>query len=43
MLNVGPIIVAGCLGEIQDTRRFITGRKFDHKKNRWRDRTYRDG
>jgi len=41
--GLGPILVGGCLGEIQDTRRFITGRKFDHKTKRWRDRTYRDG
>ncbi len=41
--GLGPIIVTGCLGEIQDTRRFTSGRKFDHKKNRWRERTYRDG
>jgi hypothetical protein len=41
--GLGAILVGGCLGEIQDTRRFITGRKFDRKKNRWRDRTYRDG
>jgi hypothetical protein len=41
--GLGPIIVGGCLGEVQDTRRFVTGRKFDHKKKRWRDRTYRDG
>jgi transposase len=41
--GLGPILVAGCLGEIQDTRRFTTGRKFDRKKKRWRERTYRDG
>ena len=41
--GLGPILVAGCLGEIQDTRRFTTGRKFDHQKNRWRERKYRDG
>lgn len=41
--GLGPIIVAGCLSEIQDTRRFTTGRKFDRKKKRWRERTYRDG
>jgi transposase len=27
--GLGPILVAGCLGEIQDTRRFITGDKYD--------------
>jgi transposase len=41
--GLGPIIVGGCLGEIQDPRRFTTGRKFDRQKNRWRDRKYRDG
>jgi transposase len=41
--GLGPIIVSGCLGEIQDTRRFATGRKFDHKNKRWRERSYRDG
>jgi len=41
--GLGPIIVGGCLGEIQDTRRFVTGRKFDRKKNCWRERKYRDG
>lgn len=41
--GLGPILVGGCLGEIQDTRRFTTGFKFDRKKNRWRERTYRDG
>lgn len=41
--GLGPIIVGGCLGEIQDPRRFTTGRKFDRKRNRWRDRKYRDG
>jgi transposase len=41
--GLGPIIVGGCLAEIQDTRRFITGPKFDSKKKRWRERTYRDG
>jgi len=40
--GLGPILVAGCLGEIQNTRRFTTGRKFDRKKKRWRERTYRD-
>jgi len=41
--GLGTILVAGCLSEIQDARRFTTGRKYDHKKKRWRDRTYRDG
>jgi hypothetical protein len=41
--GLGPILVAGCLGEIQDTRCFTTGRKFDQKRKRWRQRTYRDG
>lgn len=41
--GLGPILVAGCLSEIQDTSRFTTGRKYDRKQKRWRDRTYRDG
>jgi len=41
--GLGPILVAGCLSEIQDTRRFCTGRKFDCQTKRWRDRVYRDG
>jgi len=41
--GLGTIIVGGCLGEIQNTRRFTTGCKFDQKKKRWRERTYRDG
>lgn len=42
-LGLGPILVAGCLSEIQDTTRFITGKKFDRKLKRLRPRTYRDG
>lgn len=41
--GLGPILVAGCLSEIQDTSRFITGTKFDRKLKRLRSRTYRDG
>jgi hypothetical protein len=41
--GLGPILVAGCLSEIQGTRRFCSGRKYDRKKKRWRERTYRDG
>lgn len=41
--GLGPILVGGCLAEIQDTRRFTTGLKFDRKKKQWRQRTYRDG
>ena len=41
--GLGPIIVGGCQGEIQNPRRFTTGRKFDQKKKCWRERTYRDG
>ena len=41
--GLGPILVAGCLSEIQDTTRFITGTKFDRKLKRLRPRTYRDG
>lgn len=41
--GLGPILVAGCLSEIQDTSRFITGTKFDRKLKSTRPRTYRDG
>jgi transposase len=41
--GLGPILVAGCLSEIQDTTRFITGDKFDRKLKRLRPRHYRDG
>lgn len=41
--GLGPILVAGCLSEIQDTNRFISGTKFDRKLKRSRPRTYRDG
>jgi len=41
--GLGPILVAGCLSEIQYTRRFITGTKFDRKLKCMRPRTYRDG
>jgi transposase len=41
--GMGPILVAGLLGEIGDTRRFISGQKYDRKQKRWRDKTYQDG
>ena len=41
--GLGPILVAGCLSEIQHTDRFITGTKFDRKRNTYRPKTYRDG
>ena len=41
--GLGPILVAGCLSEIQHTERFITGLKFDRKLKRLRPRHYRDG
>ena len=41
--GLGPILVAGFLSEIQDTRRFISGTKYDRKRKQTRDRTYRDG
>ena len=41
--GLGPILVAGCLSEIQDTSRFISGTKFDRNLKRLRPRTYRDG
>ena len=39
----GPMIVAACLAEIGDTRRFTTGTKFDPKRNCHRPHRYRDG
>ncbi len=39
----GPILVAGFLSEIQDTRRFINGSKYDRKRKQTRPRTYKDG
>jgi transposase len=41
--GLGPILVAGCLSEIQDTSRFVTGSKFDRRLKLNRPRTYRDG
>ena len=41
--GLGPVLVAGCLSEIQATQRFMTGEKFDHKRKSYRPRTYRDG
>lgn len=41
--GLGPILVAGCLSEIQNTRRFISGSKFDRRLKQQRPRTYRDG
>lgn len=41
--GLGPILVAGCLSEIQNTSRFITGTKFDRKLKSTRPRSYRDG
>jgi transposase len=41
--GLGPILVAGCLSEIQDTHRFICGSKFDRQLNADRPKTYRDG
>jgi len=41
--GLGPILVAGCLAEIQNTSRFVTGSKFDRRLNQYRPRTYRDG
>jgi transposase len=41
--GLGPILVAGLLSEIQDTRRFTTGLKYDQRSKRLRPRTYRDG
>jgi transposase len=41
--GLGPVLVAGCLSEIGDTRRFTTGSKWDGRRKRYRSRTYRDG
>ena len=41
--GLGPVLVAGCLSEIQDTARFVTGTKFDRRLKMNRPRTYRDG
>lgn len=41
--GLGPVLVAGCLSEIQDTQRFITGTKFDRQRKLHRPKTYRDG
>ena len=41
--GLGPVLVAGCLAEIQDTTRFTTGTKFDRRTQRDRPRPYRDG
>jgi len=41
--GLGPILVAGCLSEIQDTTRFVTGDKFDRRLKQRRPRTYHDG
>lgn len=41
--GLGPVLVAGCLAEIQDTTRFTSGVKFDRRTQRNRPRTYRDG
>ncbi|MEW5960743.1 MAG: transposase [Chloroflexota bacterium] len=41
--GLGPILVAGCLSEIQDTQRFMTGSKFDRQRQCQRPKTYRDG
>ncbi len=41
--GLGPLLVAGCLAEIQDTTRFTTGTKFDRRTQCDRPRTYRDG
>jgi transposase len=41
--GLGPILVAGCLSEIQDTHRFLSGTKFDRHLKAYRPKTYRDG
>lgn len=39
----GAILAAGLLAEIQDTRRFLTGEKYDRRLKVRRPREYRDG
>ncbi|HUM67902.1 MAG TPA: hypothetical protein PLK31_03520, partial [Chloroflexota bacterium] len=39
----GPVLVAGLLGEIGDTHRFISGQKYDRRIHRSRPRKYKDG
>lgn len=41
--GMGPLLVAGLLAEIGDTRRFFDGQKYDRKQKRWRNKTYQDG
>jgi len=41
--GLGAILVAGCLSEIQNTSRFISGFKFDRRRKHLRPRSYRDG
>lgn len=41
--GLGPVLVGGCLAEIQDTTRFLQGLKYDRKKKRERPRNYQDG
>jgi transposase len=41
--GLGPVLVGGLLGEIGDTRRFVTGEKYDRKRKRRRKKTYKDG
>ena len=41
--GLGPVLTAGLLAEIGDTRRFISGQKYDRRRKRWRDKKYRDG
>jgi transposase len=41
--GLGPILVGGILSELQDPRRFTTGRKFDRAEGCWRERCYSDG
>lgn len=39
----GPVLVAGLLAEIGDTRRFVSGQKYDRRTHRTRPRKYKDG
>lgn len=41
--GLGPILVAGVLGEIGDPLRYVTGEKYDRQRKRYRPRRYKDG
>ena len=41
--GMGTILVAALLAEIGDTRRFLSGQKYDRQRHCWRDKKYKDG